>query len=119
MRMRSLPVTPPLRQQEGRRQGWYAAVVAVDDPDTIDIMSINPTGAVVLTIADHLDWADSTTHQSILQAKMNRYLAFIESGEILEHHADAADRGVVIEVLTRCEPDADGWAFLRRAQAVI
>jgi hypothetical protein len=87
-------------------------MVAVDDPDTIDIMSISPSGAVVLTIVDHLDWTDSTSHQYILQAKMNRYLAFIESGEILEHHPDADDRGVVIEVVTRCEPDADGWAFL-------
>jgi hypothetical protein len=94
-------------------------VVAVDDPGTIDLMSINPSGAVVLTIADHLDWTDSTSHQHILEAKMNRYLAFIESGEILEHHANVADRGVIIDVVTKFEPDSSGLTFLHGAQAVI
>jgi hypothetical protein len=72
-----------------------------------------------LTIADHLDWTESVPHQYILQEKMNRYLAFIESGEILEHHPDANERGVIIEVVTKCGPDADGLAFLQRAQAVV
>jgi hypothetical protein len=49
---------------------------------------------------------------------MNRYLSFIESGEILHHHPDAATRGVVIRVVTMTEPGADGVALLRRAQAV-
>ena len=93
--------------------------MAVDDPDTIDIMSIAPSGAVVLTIADHLDWIESTSHQYILQAKMNRYLAFIESGEILEHHPDANERGVIIDVVIKYEPDADGLAFLQRAHTVV
>lgn len=93
--------------------------MAVDDPDTVDIMSIDPSGAIILRIADHLEWSDSISHQQTLQAKMNRYLAFIESGEILEHHPDAAQRRVVIEVVSRYEPDAHGLAFIRRAQVVI
>ena len=93
--------------------------MAVDDPDTVDIMSIDQSGAIVLTIADHLEWIDSISHQYTLQAKMNRYLAFIESGEILEHHPDADQRRVVIEVVSRCEPDADGLAFIQRARAAI
>jgi hypothetical protein len=82
-------------------------------------MSIDPQGAIILTIADHLDWNDSRAHQYTLQTKMNRYLAFIESGEILEHHPDAGRRRIVIRVVTMAEPDADGSAFLERAQAVI
>ena len=39
-------------------------------------------GEVILTIRDHLDWPDSTAHQLLLHAKLNRYLAFVESGEI-------------------------------------
>jgi hypothetical protein len=93
--------------------------MAVDDPDTVDIMSIDASGAIVLTISDHLEWTDSRSHQFTLQAKMNRYLAFVESGEVLEHHPEAKGRPVVIQVVTKCEPDADGQAFLRRAQGVM
>ena len=82
--------------------------MAVDDPNSVDIMSIDPQGAIILTIADDLDWNDSRAHQYTLQTKMNRYLAFIESGEILEHHPDAGTRRIVIRVVTMTEPDADG-----------
>ena len=50
------------------------------------------TGHVVLTISDHLDWSASTWHQRILQAKLNKYLAFVESGELLERYETAAGR---------------------------
>jgi len=91
----------------------------VDDPAVIDIMSVNPVGNVVLTISDHLEWSDSVTHQHILQEKINRYVAFVESGEILEHYADAPSRGVVIRVVTQFGPDADGQDFLERAKAAL
>src|SRR5690349_8719534 len=58
--------------------------VSVEQPDFVDVISTDKqTGHVVLTISDHLDWSNSTNHQTILQAKLNRYLAFVESGEIL------------------------------------
>ncbi len=93
--------------------------MGVDEADTVDLMSIDPSGAIVLTVSDHLDWTDSRSHQYTLQAKLNRYLAFIESGEILQHLPDAAARQIVIRVFTICEPDADGRAFLQRAQGII
>ena len=61
----------------------------------IDVIGIDrQTGQVVLTISDHLDWSDSIAHQKILQEKLNRYLAFVESGEIMESYPDAKDRAV-------------------------
>ena len=66
------------------------ALIAVGDKMTveqtkvIDIISLDKrTGQVILTVSDHLEWNDSTRHQEILQAKLNAYLAFVESGEIL------------------------------------
>jgi hypothetical protein len=57
--------------------------VSVEQTDIIDIISTDrATGHVVLTISDHLDWSDSTAHQMLLQTKLNRYLAFVESDEI-------------------------------------
>jgi hypothetical protein len=93
--------------------------MAVDDPDTVDIMSLDAHGAIILTIADHLGWNDSRSHQYTIQMKMNRYLSFIESGEILGHYPDAGARRVVIRVVTMTEPDADGISFLRSAQAIV
>jgi len=58
-------------------------------------------------------------HQLTLQEKLNRYLAFIESGEILESYPDAKGRPVMIEVVTRNDPDQDGIQFLEKAKIVI
>jgi len=80
---------------------------------------LNEAGAIVLTISDHLDWSDSTAHQYTLQAKINRYLAFVESGEICDHYPDAAKRSVVIQVVSQLEPDSRGQAFLERARNAV
>jgi hypothetical protein len=95
------------------------AIMAVDNPDVVDIMSIDPCGSVVLTVSDHLDWINSASHQSILQAKINRYLAFVESGEILDRYPDARGRNVVIQVITQHGPDAEALSFLERARHAV
>jgi hypothetical protein len=82
-------------------------------------MSEAETGSIVLTISDHLDWVDSVLHQQMLQAKINRYLAFVEPGEILEIRSDAATKPIVIRVVFQCEPDPNGHSFLRRARSAI
>jgi hypothetical protein len=51
--------------------------------------------------------------------KINRYLAFLESGEILERYPDAQDRKVAILVVTRYEPDAEGLRFFERVSVVL
>jgi len=94
--------------------------VSVDQTDVVDIVSIDAeTGQVVLTISDHLDWSDSIEHQTILQRKFNAYLAFVESGEILQQYPNAKDRLVVFEVVFQIPPDEAGRAFLDRARQVI
>ncbi len=93
--------------------------MAVDDSDVVDIVSIDPDGSVVLTISDHLEWVESVSHQLILQEKFNRYLAFVESGEILESYPKAKGRPVVFSVVSQYDPDASGSAFLERAKEVI
>jgi hypothetical protein len=56
--------------------------VSVEQFDVVDVVSIDKkTGHVILTISDHLDWSNSVEHQTILQAKLNKYLAFVESLE--------------------------------------
>ena len=94
--------------------------MTVEQTKVIDIISQDRrTGQVILTVSDHLEWNDSARHQEILQAKLNAYLAFAESGEILEKYPDAAERTVVFKVVLKFKPDLDGRAFLNRAQKVI
>jgi hypothetical protein len=97
----------------------YLQVMAVDDPGIVDIVSESESGAVVLTISDHLDWHDTISHQRTLQEKLNRYLSFVESGEILKHRPSAAVKPVIIRVVCQHEPDALGRGFLQRARSMI
>jgi hypothetical protein len=94
--------------------------MSVEEPNVVDVISVDKrTGHVTLTISDHLDWSDSVRHQTILQAKFNKYLAFVESGEILESYPDAKDRPVAFKVVFKYKPDQEGWRFLSRAKEVI
>jgi hypothetical protein len=55
----------------------------------------------------------------VLQRKLNAYLAFVESGEILERYPDAKGRPVVFEVVFKFRPDREGEKFLTRAKKVV
>ena len=94
--------------------------MSIEQSDMVDIIGTDRvTGDVVLTISDHLDWSDSTAHQMLLQSKLNRYLAFVESGEILESYPDAKDRPVVFRVVFQFPPDASGQTFLTKVKPII
>lgn len=94
--------------------------MSVEQLDVVDVVSIDKkTGHVILTISDHLDWSDTAEHQTILQAKFNKYLAFVEGGEILTRYPKAKDRPVAIKVVFKYRPDQGGWRFLARAKEVI
>lgn len=66
--------------------------MSLDQLDKIDIISTNPKGEVVLHIADHLEWTLQKDHILLLQDKINAYLQFIESGQILEEYPTAIDK---------------------------
>jgi hypothetical protein len=90
--------------------------MSVENINEVDIVSVDKkSGCVVLTISDHLDWSDTIKHQTILQKKFDSYLAFVESGEILERYPDAIELNVVFKF----RPDAEGLRFLGRAKIVI
>ena len=55
--------------------------MSVEDENVVEIISTNePQSTAVLTVSDHLDWLDTVQHQTLLQAKLNRYLACRERG---------------------------------------
>ena len=67
---------------------------------------------VTLTISDHLEWTPDNEHLLILQEKINDYLLFIESGELLESYPDAIGLPVNIDVVCQHLPNPDGVKFM-------
>jgi len=93
--------------------------MSVEQLDVVDIVSTDKSDHVVLTVSDHLDWSNSVQHQNILQEKLNKYLAFVEGGEIFERYPDAKGRPVAINIVFKFRPDSQGIQFLARAKDVI
>lgn len=59
--------------------------MSLEKPNVVDWLGIEKgTGFVILTLVDDADWSDESKHLSLLQTKLNAYLAFIESGEVFE-----------------------------------
>lgn len=87
--------------------------MSISQNNVIDAMGIsNETGQVVLTISDHLRWGNE--HLLMLQEKINLYLAFVESGELIEKYPDASGREVLISVVCKYPPDMAGTRFLSK-----
>jgi hypothetical protein len=86
--------------------------MSVEDPNVIDILhSEKESGSVTLTVTDHLEWGDGE-HLLKLQDKLNKYLAFVESGEIFEQYPGANGKTVKINVVCKFRPDSEGERFL-------
>jgi len=78
--------------------------MSIAETDTVDGLGFHPeTGVLTLLISDHLDWEYEVAHLSILQDKINAYLAFYESGQAAEvaPDYDFATRGFGISVVMR------------------
>ena len=77
--------------------------MSIEQRKVIDIVGVDEeANEVVLTISDHLRWDDpKSNHLLLLQDKINDYLAFIESGELLETYPDAKGRKPIIQVYAK------------------
>jgi hypothetical protein len=84
--------------------------MSIEQINIIDFLSIN-ADAVVLTISDHLDWDSENKHLLLLQQKINSYLAFIESGEILKKYPDSEGRRPVISIKVMHAPNKEALTF--------
>lgn len=95
--------------------------MSVSDPDVVDFVGADrASGDVVLTISDHLEWGSlGVEHASVLEAKLEAYLRFLESGQILEEYPKAKGRRVRIEILQKYSPDASGQERLAALRAEI
>ena len=96
--------------------------MAIDEPERIDIIATKPgSSEVLLVISDHLDWKDPEGHSLALQAKINTYLAFVDSGQ-LRRVSDPPipdNPSVCIRVRALHEAPVDVQTFLAGVEAFL
>lgn len=94
--------------------------MTVEQTQIVDAIGVETaTGLAVLTISDHLSWHDDVAHLETLQAKLNAYLAFLESGEVYRAYPASEGRKFRIDVVFRLQPPSSAEVFLETARGVI
>ncbi|AZC36737.1 DUF6572 domain-containing protein [Pseudomonas chlororaphis] len=98
--------------------------MSILDTRVIDICAVPDwePDKVVLVITDHLEWgnkAEQGEHLLLLQEKINTYIAFIESGEILESYPAAKGKSPIIRITGLYELPEQGQRFVDRATQVL
>ncbi|KAA3641876.1 MAG: hypothetical protein DWP95_05915 [Proteobacteria bacterium] len=93
----------------------------IENSKIIDLIgrSKNKENEVILTISDHLDWSEPDVHLHFLQDKINMYLAYIESGEILEKYPDAENCILVIKVAAKYPLTEEAKEFYNCVKPII
>ena len=92
--------------------------MSINQTGTIDIISANPEGNIVLTISDHHSW-EETWHFQLLEDKINAYLQFIESGQIFEEYPNSIGKKLVIETAMKYKPTSEALSFLEKIKDIV
>ena len=94
--------------------------MSVEQTETVDmICQHESTDHIELVISDHLDWSDERQHLLLLQDKVNTYLQFIESGQIVDAYEDPAGRPIDIEVALKHYPTNNAVAFFQKLHRIL
>lgn len=98
--------------------------MSIAETKVIDIIAIPEwePDSVVLVITDHLEWEDEAQqgeHLLLLQEKINTYIAFIESGELLESYPPAKGKSPKIRVNGLYQLPEQGEIFIDRVTEVL
>ncbi|MGA2404326.1 MAG: DUF6572 domain-containing protein [Syntrophobacteraceae bacterium] len=95
--------------------------MSIEQTEVVDFVSIDPkSGDVYLTISDHLPWdRGEGEHLLLLQDKINAYLRFIESGEMVKELPETKGRKVLIELVSQFPLSEKASVFFEKTNAVI
>ena len=91
--------------------------MSIVETNVVDIIAVpewEPDN-VVLVITDHLEWgnkAQQGEHLLLLQEKINTYVAFIESGELLESYPPSKGKDPKIRINGLYELPEQGEFFI-------
>src|ERR1700694_1864957 len=95
--------------------------MSIEQTTTVDFVSIDKkSGDVWLTVADHLPWDENEgAHLEFLQSKVNAYLRFVESGELVKKYPHAIGRNVVINLVGKFPLSHQANIFIAKASAAM
>ena len=94
--------------------------MSVVDTDSIDAIGMEKEAKrVFLSIIDSLVWDHDDVHLFTLQEKINTYLYFIESGELLKALPDAAGFDIAIELILKHMPSDQAITFFDKTTQIL
>jgi hypothetical protein len=95
--------------------------MSIEQIDVVDFVSIDKnSGDAWLTISDHLTWdRNEGEHLLLLQNKLNTYLRFIESGEVLKKFSETEGRRMVINLVGQFPLSERASLFVEKASAAV
>lgn len=94
--------------------------MSVIDTDSIDAIGMEKEAKrVFLSIIDSLVWDQDDVHLFTLQEKINTYLYFIESGELLKALPDAKGFDIAIELILMHMPSDQAITFFDKTTQLL
>jgi hypothetical protein len=95
-------------------------VMSIEQLDTVDFIGLSKeSNDVCLGVSDHVNWDNELAHLTLLQEKINKYLSFIESGEINDSYPDAKGKRVTIEVILKYPPTENAIKFFKSVKQML
>jgi hypothetical protein len=94
--------------------------MTIEQQGVVDFISMSKDKKIVtLTISDHLTWTEELEHMFLLQEKINKYLAFIESGEIYTAYKKAKGKKIEIEIYAKYDLTEKAKQFIDEIRNVL
>ncbi|WP_019616009.1 DUF6572 domain-containing protein [Psychromonas ossibalaenae] len=94
--------------------------MSVIDTDSIDAIGLEKEARrVFLSIIDALAWDEQNVHLYTLQEKINTYLFFIESGELIKALPDAEGFDIAIELILKHMPSDQAVSFFDKTSQIL
>ena len=98
--------------------------MAIDNPGVIDGAAIDDNGALILLLTDHLEWDGDEAiseydHLTMLQDKINGYIAYLEDGQFRQTFPDAEPTMGVIRIAFKHDITENAEKFLQHVQDAV
>ncbi|AXO18452.1 hypothetical protein MC79_007630 [Providencia stuartii] len=98
--------------------------MSIENLSKIDLITVTCEGIVpsqvILVITDHLQWSEYTNdHLYQLQEKINKYIEFIESGEMLEKYPDVLGKEIMFKIYFKYSIPNECIEFINRVREIL
>jgi hypothetical protein len=92
----------------------------VQNPQLMDLITVDPaSGDVVLVMMERRHWGESPLQLRQMEEKINRYLAFVLDGFLVQQHPKFLDKPVRIRLDCAEAPQGEAVRFLEAATQAI